>query len=70
MSAEENMALSRRYLEAQGKGDLGAMDEVMAPNFVSHTSLLSVQEPDREGKKWAVAQFSAATSNNSVHVED
>jgi serine phosphatase RsbU (regulator of sigma subunit)/predicted ester cyclase len=70
MSAEENMALSRRYLEAQGKGDLEAMDEVMAPDFVSHTSLLSVQEPDREGKKWAVAQFSAATSNTSVHVED
>jgi len=70
MSEEENMALSRRYLEAQGKGDLGAMDEVMAPDFVSHTSLLSVQEPDREGKKWAVAQFTAATSNTSVHVED
>ena len=70
MSAEENMALSRRYLEAQIKGDLGAMDEVMAPDFVSHTSLLSVQEPDREGKKWAVAQFSAATSNTGVHVED
>jgi len=70
MSEEENMALARRYLEAQGKGDLGAMDEVMAPDFVSHTSLLSVQEPDREGKKWAVAQFSAATSNTSVHVED
>jgi len=70
MSEEENMALSRRYLETQGKGDLEAMDEVMAPDFVSHTSLLSVQEPDREGKKWAVAQFTAATSNTSVHVED
>jgi serine phosphatase RsbU (regulator of sigma subunit)/ketosteroid isomerase-like protein len=68
--AEENMALAKRFMEARVKGDLEAMDEMMAPDFVSRTSLLSVQEPDREGVKWVTAQFSAATSNASVHFED
>jgi serine phosphatase RsbU (regulator of sigma subunit)/ketosteroid isomerase-like protein len=68
--AEENMALARRFMEARVKGDLEAMDEMLAPEFVSRTSLLSIQEPDREGVKWVTAQFSAATSNSSVHFED
>jgi serine phosphatase RsbU (regulator of sigma subunit)/ketosteroid isomerase-like protein len=68
--AEQNMALARCFMEARVKGDLEAMDEMMAPDFVSRTSLLSVQEPDREGVKWVTAQFSAAVSNASVHFED
>jgi predicted ester cyclase len=70
MSVEENMALVRRFLEARVKGDLDAMDEMMAPNFVSHTPLLTVQAPDRERVKWVFAQFSAAVSNPSIHFED
>jgi predicted ester cyclase len=70
MPVEENMALARRFLEAHVKGDLDAVDEMMAPDFVNHTELLSVQEPDREGVKWVTAQFSAAVSNPSVHFED
>jgi serine phosphatase RsbU (regulator of sigma subunit)/ketosteroid isomerase-like protein len=69
MSAEENLALARRFMEARVKGDLEAVDEMMAPDFVSRTSLLSVQEPDREGVKWVTAQL-AAVSNASVHFED
>ncbi len=70
MSVEENMALARRFLEAQVKGDLDAMDEMMAPDFVGHTKLLPDQEPTREGQKWAYAQFSSAVSNPSIHFED
>jgi serine phosphatase RsbU (regulator of sigma subunit) len=70
MSAEENLALARRFMEARVKGDLEAVDEMMAPDFVSRTSLLSVQEPDREGVKWVTAQLAAAVSNASVHFED
>jgi serine phosphatase RsbU (regulator of sigma subunit)/predicted ester cyclase len=69
-SAEENMALSRRFLEARIKGDLDAVDEMMTPDFVSHTKLLPDQEPGREGQIWATTQFSAAVSNASVHFED
>jgi predicted ester cyclase len=70
MSLEENMALARRFMEARVKGNLDAVDEMMAPDYVNHTSLLSVQEPDREGVKWATAQLSAAVSDASVHFED
>jgi serine phosphatase RsbU (regulator of sigma subunit) len=64
------MALARRFLEAQVKGNLATMDDMMAADFVGHTKLLPDQQPDREGKKWAYAQFSAATSNASIHFED
>jgi predicted ester cyclase len=70
MSAEQNMALARRFMEARIKGDLEAVDEMMAPDFVNHTSLLSVQEPDREDAIRAIAQLSAAISNPSIHFED
>jgi serine phosphatase RsbU (regulator of sigma subunit)/ketosteroid isomerase-like protein len=70
VSAEENMALARRFMEARIKGDLDAVDETLASDFVNHTSLLSVQEPDREGVKRVTAQLSAAVSNASVHIED
>jgi ketosteroid isomerase-like protein len=70
MSAEENMALARRFMEARVKGDVDAVDEMMAPNFVSHARLLPNQAPDREGAKWAVAQLAAAFSRARVVVED
>jgi serine phosphatase RsbU (regulator of sigma subunit)/predicted ester cyclase len=69
-SAEENMALARRFMEARVKGNLEAVDEMMAPDFVKHTSVLSVQEPDREDAIRAIAQLSAAISNPSIHFED
>jgi predicted ester cyclase len=68
--AEENMALARRFMEARIKGNLEAVDEMMAPDFVNHTSLLSVQEPDRDDAIRAIAQLSRAISNPSIHFED
>jgi predicted ester cyclase len=70
VSVEENMALARRFMEARLKGNLKAVDEMMAPDYVNHTSLLTVQEPDREGVKWVTAQLTAAISNPSIHFED
>ena len=67
---EKNLALARRFQEARVKGDLAAVDEMMAPNYVSHTKLLPGQEPDREGVKWVTAQFSAALSNVRFVIED
>jgi serine phosphatase RsbU (regulator of sigma subunit)/predicted ester cyclase len=71
MSAEENMALARRFMEARVvKRDLDAVDEMLAPDFVNHNKLHPGQEPDREGVKWVTAQFSAAVSNASIRTED
>jgi ketosteroid isomerase-like protein len=68
MSAEHNKALVRRFLEAhEGKADLDALDQMLAPDFISHIKRLPGQQPDREGYKWAIAQYSAAfpTANSS-----
>ena len=70
VSIEENKALARRFLEALVTGNLEAMDEVMAADFVSHDILFSDQEPDRQGVMWAIAQVCAAVSNASVRFED
>src|SRR5215210_3904997 len=70
MSAEENMALARRFMEARVKGDLDTLEEMMTPDYVSHAKLLPDQQPDREGEKWVAAQFAAAFSNRTLLVED
>jgi serine phosphatase RsbU (regulator of sigma subunit)/ketosteroid isomerase-like protein len=70
MSAQENMTLARRFMEARVKADLDALDEMMTPDYVSHAKLLPDQQPDREGEKWVVAQFAAAFSNRRLLIED
>src|SRR5215208_4301605 len=69
MPAEENMALVRRFLEARVKADLNAIEEMMAPDFISH-GLRPDQQPDREGYKRQVAQFVTAFSGVSFVIED
>jgi ketosteroid isomerase-like protein len=59
---EKNKALARRFLEAREKGDLAVVDEMMAPDYVTHARLLPGQEPGREGAVRAIAQFSGAVS--------
>ena len=58
---EENKALVRRFVEAQNKGDLETLDEVLAPDFVDH-NLLPGQAPGREGFMQGVAEDHAAMS--------
>jgi serine phosphatase RsbU (regulator of sigma subunit)/ketosteroid isomerase-like protein len=61
MSSAENKALVRRFIEAQDKGDLETLDELLAPDFVDH-NLLPGQEPGREGFMQGVAEDHAALS--------
>src|ERR671916_191644 len=70
MSAEENMALARRFMEARVKGDVDALEEMLPPDFVSHTKLLPEEVQGREGVIWAAAQVAGAISNASAVVED
>ena len=73
MSAEENMALVRRFFEARGKADLDAIEEILAPDFVDHTpdaSLAPGQQPDREGYKRQVAKYVTAFSGVRFVIED
>jgi serine phosphatase RsbU (regulator of sigma subunit)/predicted ester cyclase len=70
MSAEQNMALARRFMEARVKGDVDALEEMLPPDFVSHTKLLPEEVQGREGLIWAAAQVAGAISNASLVVED
>ena len=71
MSPEEenNMALVRHFMEAQAKGDLDTLDELLAPDFVDHSSFAN-QEPGREGYKQQVAEQLAALSEVRCIIED
>jgi ketosteroid isomerase-like protein len=67
-AGEKNKALVRRFLEAQAKGDLEALDELLAPDFVDH-SLLPGQDPGREGFMQRVAEVHAALSYIRTTIE-
>src|SRR5215208_3482603 len=62
MSAEHNMALARRFLEAFANGDLGTLDELLASDFVNHNPLPG-QDPGREGYVRTAAEKHAAFSD-------
>jgi serine phosphatase RsbU (regulator of sigma subunit)/predicted ester cyclase len=71
MSAEENMALARRFMEARVvKRDLDAVDEMLAPDFVNRNKLVPGQEPDREDYLQGIATFHAALSEGRLIIED
>jgi ketosteroid isomerase-like protein len=58
---EMNKALVCRFLEAQSTGDLDALDELLAPEFVD-LGLLPGQDPGREGFMRRVAEAHAVLS--------
>src|SRR5215213_1043739 len=71
MSAEENMALARRFMEARVvKRDLKAVDQMLAPNFINHNKLVPGQEPDREDYLRGIAAFHGALSPGRLIIED
>jgi predicted ester cyclase len=71
MSAEQNMALARRFMEARVvKRDLNAVDEMLAPDFINHNKLVPGQEPDREDYLRGIAAFHAALSPGRLIIED
>ena len=67
--SEENKALARRFLEAQARGDLETLDELMAEDFVDR-SLLPGQKPGREDYKRSLAEMLSVHPNTGFAVED
>ena len=65
---ENNRALVRRLLEAHAKGDLDALEEMLAPGFVDH-SLLPGQVPGRGGYIQSAAEQHAALSDIRYIIE-
>jgi ketosteroid isomerase-like protein len=64
---EKNKALVRRLLEAHAKGDLDALEELLAPDFVDH-SLLPGQDPAREGYIQSASTPRSPTSATSPSI--
>src|SRR5215210_7887903 len=65
---EENKALVHRFLKAHARGDLDALQEMLAHDFVDH-SLLPGQIPGREGYIQSAAEQHAALSDIRYIVE-
>jgi serine phosphatase RsbU (regulator of sigma subunit)/predicted ester cyclase len=70
MSAEENMTLARRFMEARINGDLDVVDEMLAPDFVNHNRLLPGQESDRVDYLRGISAYQAALSERRLIIED
>jgi predicted ester cyclase len=63
VSAQENEALVRRYFEeVWAKGNVAAVDEFMAPNYVEHT-VPPGSRPGRDTLKQYIAMFHDAFPN-------
>jgi serine phosphatase RsbU (regulator of sigma subunit)/predicted ester cyclase len=69
VSAEENKALVRRFLEAMDEGDLEAMKKRMAPDFIDRSALPG-EGSDREGYLRGVAEEDATFTITSFTIED
>ena len=67
--AEENKALVHRFMEARAKADLDAIEEMMAPDFISH-GLLPGQQPGREDYKRQVSKSGSALSDVRFVIEE
>jgi serine phosphatase RsbU (regulator of sigma subunit)/predicted ester cyclase len=65
---EKNKALVRRFLEAHARGDLGDMEEMLAPDFVDH-NLIPGERPGRQGYLRSTAEYHAAYSHTHYDIE-
>jgi predicted ester cyclase len=66
---EKNMALVRSFWEAVANADLDTLHELLAPDFIDHSSFAD-QEPGREGYKQQVAEQHTALSDVRCIIED
>src|SRR5919202_2651871 len=62
-SAEENKAIVRRLFKALAEGDLDAIRELLAPDFVDHHPYPGEEDPGPEGYLRAAAGAHAAFTN-------
>jgi predicted ester cyclase len=70
MSAEDNKALIRRFVdEVQSGGNVGLIDEICSPEFVNHSAPPGIPA-DREGIKIVTAMFRRAFPDSYFTVED
>ena len=69
-AGEKNKALVRRFEEAQTKGDLDTIRELLAPDFVDHRLFPGYEDAGCEGYIQFVADVHAAFSDVRYVIED
>lgn len=70
MSLDENKAIARRFVdEVQNKGNISAVDEFLADDFVNH-SVPPGLPPDREGVKQLFTMFRNAFPDFHAVIHD
>jgi steroid delta-isomerase-like uncharacterized protein len=70
MSAEENREIVRRFWGVWEEGNLGLVDELVAPDYVNHSPGMPNQPEGPEGVKAVVSMFRAGMPNLRVVIED
>lgn len=69
--AEQNQALVGRFIdEIFNRGNLGAADELLAPDFIEHEELPPGVPRDREGVKMLSSMLRSAFPDLKASVED
>ena len=69
MTAEENKALVRRFYEQIDKGNIDAMDEMVAEDYIDHNPAPFVSATGLEGLKQSFKVFQKATPGYHI-IED
>jgi len=70
MAAEENREIVRRFWGVWEEGNLGLVDELVAPDYVNHSPGMPNQPEGPEGVKAVVSMFRAGMPNLRVVIED
>jgi steroid delta-isomerase-like uncharacterized protein len=69
MSTEDNKALVRRYQEAHNTNNLAALDDIIAADIISHSSIPGVPA-GLEGGKMVHMMFMSAFPDGHVTIDD
>ncbi len=69
MSTEDNKALVRRYQEAHNTNNLAALDDIVAADIISHSSIPGVPA-GLEGGKMVHMMFMSAFPDGHVTIDD
>ncbi len=70
MSIEENKAIMRRFYEEISKGNLAAVDDLVAADLVEHSPFVPGQAPGRQGTLELFTMIHAAFRDLHFSVED
>ena len=66
-SSESSKAVFRHAVGIWATGDISALDEVIAPNYIGHTS---AGDRDLDGLRQTIEAFHKLYSKSSIHIQD